>query len=404
MRPGLSDRLAAMTQASDPTAAARGQRTPAARVAAAVLAARQEADEGFSRGILRAIVALRWLTATWATVGVLISTTHFIRPWLAWSGLGAIWLVTVVTTWFVRTNPNVLTRLPIIVTEFGVAAGALLVDVHAFTPDRAQSLAWAWPAAVILTAAIFVSPLLGVGSAIALGIASWQGDARNSLDDWGVAASSKTALYVLAALIAAYVARRLREAEREISGARTREELGRTLHDGVLQTLAAFQRRSTDPELAALAREQDRELRDFLFGSESVERTLPVALRDVAAIVRSRDGLSADVIVADDLPDLDPSVVEAVAGAVSEALTNAAKHAEADRVVVYAEPDDSAPPGVAAVFCSVKDNGKGFDVDSARRRQGLSGSIEGRMAAAGGRATVSSREGRGTEIKLWTHA
>jgi len=366
-------------------------------VADALRLAGDQAEQGFTEGILRAIVSVRWLTVSWATAGVLIGAQHLTRPGLAAIALSLMWIFTAASTVLVRRRPLVLTRWYVVGLELAISIFALLVDTHVFDADRAQSLVWAWPAAGIVTAAIFVGALAGAGSALLLGVASYLGDARTSLDSWGVAASSKTALYVLAAVVASYVARRLRVAEREISTARARDEIARELHDGVLQTLAAVQRRSPDPELAALAEQQDRDLRDYLFGSAAPDRTLPVALREAAATVRARDGLAIEVIVADDLPPVSATTVEALAGAVGEALTNAAKHADAQRVIVYAEPNDDG-----GVFCSIKDNGRGFDIEATPRRQGLNGSIVDRIEALGGTATITSHAGRGTEVKLWT--
>ena len=56
-------------------------------------------------------------------------------------------------------------------------------------------------------------------------------------------------------------------------------------------------------------------------------------------------------MIADDLAEPTPETIEALAGAVGEALANAGKHSGAERVVVYAEPEDDG------VFVSIKDNG-----------------------------------------------
>ena len=75
--------------------------------------------------------------------------------------------------------------------------------------------------------------------------------------------------------------------------------------------------------------------------------------------------------------------------AVGEAVANAVEHAGASSVVVFAETDDDGQ-----VFCSVRDDGAGFDpaVDARPVTASPTPSI-GRMAAIDGRAEVDSRPG-----------
>ena len=87
--------------------------------------------------------------------------------------------------------------------------------------------------------------------------------------------------------------------------------------------------------------------------------------------------------------------VNALVLAAREAMTNAAKFAGVEEIDVYAEITDD----VVSVF--VRDRGAGFDraaVPSDRR--GLVESIEGRMERAGGRATIVTSPGGGTEVEL----
>jgi signal transduction histidine kinase len=103
-----------------------------------------------------------------------------------------------------------------------------------------------------------------------------------------------------------------------------------------------------------------------------------------------------DVIVAEDVPRLPGELVDALAGAAGEALMNAGKHGGASKVTIYVEPSDDD-----GVFCSVKDDGSGFDPATTPERVGLSRSIRGRIADVGGRVEIHSQVGDGTEVCLW---
>lgn len=184
-----------------------------------------------------------------------------------------------------------------------------------------------------------------------------------------------------------------------------RAEVAAHLHDSVLQTLALIQRRSEDPrEVAGLARRQERELRTWLSGrSERPDDELMAALRSAAAGVEVEHRVEIDVVTSGERL-LDDRAVALVAAA-REAMANAARHAgpgagaaPAPGVVavsVFAEAQD----GRVEVF--VRDRGPGFDPDEVPAdRRGVRESIVGRMRRAGGRATIHSSPGEGTEVEL----
>jgi len=87
--------------------------------------------------------------------------------------------------------------------------------------------------------------------------------------------------------------------------------------------------------------------------------------------------------------------LRAVVLAAREAMTNAAKFSGVDEVDVYTEVSEDE----VAVF--IRDRGAGFDRAAVRPdRRGLVESIERRLERAGGRATVVTAPGEGTEIEL----
>ena len=85
----------------------------------------------------------------------------------------------------------------------------------------------------------------------------------------------------------------------------------------------------------------------------------------------------------------------AVRDAAREAMVNAAKYAKGAPVSMYVEVE----PEQVTVF--VRDRGPGFEADTVPAdRLGLRQSVVGRMARHGGRATVTSAPGEGTEVQL----
>jgi signal transduction histidine kinase len=119
---------------------------------------------------------------------------------------------------------------------------------------------------------------------------------------------------------------------------------------------------------------------------------LEAALRSLA----ERSGIRADVSIDAHL-DLNgrlhsPVLETTVYRLVQEALTNVAKHAEADKV----ELDVRAAPDRITVF--VRDDGIGFDPDDDTDGFGLAG-IRGRVKLARGRMAVESTPGIGTAVR-----
>jgi signal transduction histidine kinase len=196
-------------------------------------------------------------------------------------------------------------------------------------------------------------------------------------------------LWRLGRNLAAERAERIRSQERA--------ELAAHLHDSVLQTLTLMQKRADDPrEVAALARRQERELRDWLAGGDerTTEESFAAALRSASEEVEDDHRVAVEIVVVGDC-DLDERA-QAVLGAAREALLNAAKHAaEPGPIRVYAEIDE------AGIEVFVRDRGPGFEPAAVPRdRRGVRESIVGRMERAGGRAEVRSIPGGGTEVGL----
>ncbi|MEU8800503.1 PspC domain-containing protein [Spirillospora sp. NPDC048819] len=174
-----------------------------------------------------------------------------------------------------------------------------------------------------------------------------------------------------------------------------RAELAAHIHDSVLHTLTLIQRNAHDTrEVQRLARSQERTLRTWLYQPRAdPDQTFAAAIREAAGEVEDDHGVPIEIVCVGDTALDEP--LGATLQAAREAMVNAAKYAEAPSVSVYAEVEGDE----IAIF--VRDRGKGFDLDQVPEdRMGVRESIIGRMERNGGRATVRTEPGEGTEVRL----
>ncbi len=206
--------------------------------------------------------------------------------------------------------------------------------------------------------------------------------------------------------------RELREERLERIRSTERAEIAAHLHDSVLQTLALIQRQAESAkEVRRLARGQERDLRNWLYGPTGYGRAagdgaakagdpvdgapevLSEALAAAAAEVEDTYAVTVKPVLVGDV-GLDERQ-HALVAASREAMVNAAKHAQVGEVSVYAEVE----PESVHVF--VRDRGVGFDTSQVPAdRHGLANSVRGRMERFGGTVKLRSTEGEGTEVQL----
>lgn len=349
------------------------------------------------RGVLGAQALFRYFAWAWMAVVLYVSRDELRHPGWAVVLCGLTASASLALGAASRWRAALLFHPLVVGAEVALGAGLLVADGWVYGGEHRVSLGSAWPISGALAAGIAGGPSVGIAAGTVIGLGRWGGTHLDQMGSPGLLSLlSTTFLYALAGGAAGLVMRRLQQATDEIAAARAREEVARTLHDGVLQTLAVVQRRSTDSELATLARTQERELREFLFGMDRPPGSLLAELRHVAATATARHGIAVEVTAVEDPGVLADDVVRAAAGAVGEALTNAAKHGAAGRAVVFVDLDDDDD----RVQVSVNDDGGGFDVDEVAEGVGMGRSIRGRVTEVGGRVRVRSTPGRGTEVRL----
>lgn len=207
-------------------------------------------------------------------------------------------------------------------------------------------------------------------------------------------------------------AARLRRDNERLAVATERNRLARELHDVVTQTLYGLtlfaetaarldaagerdQAQAYGERVLAQARQALREMRLLVHNLRPAlleEMGLVGALRQRLEAVEQRAGVTT-YLNAPPLPPLPPALEEALFHVAQEALNNALKHAAATNVTVALAAEKGR------ITLIIEDNGIGFDPDTETTRGGLGlSTMRERLAAFGGRLTVTTRPDAGTKI------
>ncbi|MHA3020216.1 sensor histidine kinase [Mycobacterium sp. BMJ-28] len=167
----------------------------------------------------------------------------------------------------------------------------------------------------------------------------------------------------------------------------------RLIHDRVLMVLQQIRAGVAQPHLVAYAEQAMRELDADSPAARALDGDLAPLLRTVLAAIAP--GITVQVSdVEESALDLSPEVTRELVDAAAEAVRNAVRHGS-NEVGVRVDID------AAQVRVHIVDDGPGFDLATVGTdRMGLAHSIIARMAEVGGRATVQSEIGHGTQVVL----
>jgi signal transduction histidine kinase len=206
----------------------------------------------------------------------------------------------------------------------------------------------------------------------------------------------------------------LYEQAQQVATLEERQRLARELHDSVTQALygvtlyaeaAARLLSAGDVALASdhlgevrqTAQEALREMRLLIFELRPPvleQEGLVAALEFRLEAVEGRSGLETEFIVEGD-GHLSADIEEGLYRIAQEALNNALKHAQAQRITVNLHRE------AQAVMLEITDDGSGFDPTTAREQGGMGlPGMEERAARLGGRLTVKSQPREGTSVRV----
>ncbi|GAB3623431.1 DUF5931 domain-containing protein [Mariniluteicoccus endophyticus] len=353
----------------------------------------------------RILLALRWVTLalTLLTDGLRMASGS---PLLVAAGCILMIAATVFATWVSVRRPAWRARAGWI--EVGVALVVLVLTPFALPVElRIPPLTGFWVAAGPVAVILAGGWGQGLAASLLLGIVAQVVEPELSVERWGL-----TLALIIGVVAFGWSAQMIRDGVHEREDMRAtnaalaeRQRLARIVHDGVLQVLAMVEREGAHlgPRGAMLARhahEQEAQLRALIQQTDidpDHHDPRDVTHRNFAVMLDRHESGAVTVSTPVEPLLMESARAAELDAAVTEALSNVAKHAGPDaRAWVFLEIEGSH------AIVSVRDNGVGGDPNKfaeAMRsgRMGMKHSIYGRIHELGGTATLRTAPGRGVE-------
>jgi signal transduction histidine kinase len=321
-----------------------------------------------------------------------------------------------VCTWFWNQNPRQRTwfwmSLDVAMTLV-IVGGSRFVLGEALLRDSYLGITAYWMAAAPMAMAIWRGPGMGFLFGALIGLAQFLQFPSLAPRAW-LDFVCMMLVPTFAGLVAAELDKLMTQRDRNQAVAAAlaeRERLNRIVHDGVLQVLAMVEREGDElgpkgQRLANLAGEQESKLRGLLqdkgidldgLGLDEPPSAPEATMTDVVSLVARHESPSVSVSVMAGAVAMPTARAQELDAAISEVLSNVAKHAGAGaHAWVLLEEDDGE------LIVSLRDNGVGVtaeQLDQAAQagRMGVQESIRGRIRALGGTCGWRSEPGSGLE-------
>lgn len=210
----------------------------------------------------------------------------------------------------------------------------------------------------------------------------------------------------------------LKEATKNLLITRERNRMARELHDSISQGIhgITFGLSSLKKELNKINLKESK----IPVIVDHLEKTAEATLQELKALINElkpalleknnlkkalvlycelfagRQQIKVDTDI-EEIPELTPDQELAIYRIIQEALANIQKHSEADQVQVILQENQQETK--QKVILTIRDNGRGFDLENVVRGNGLN-NMEARSRQAGGNLTIKTSPGRGTELMV----
>jgi len=358
------------------------------------------------RGLWRVIDVFRWLALAYAA-------------WAAWERhdriahpAAAVAVLAVLAAWtlLVALRPMRTVRAYALELTIGCAAilATRLVDDPAVITAGAKTIPSIWPTAAVVGFAVlrgWRGGLVAAAVVAAFSFAEVVEPTPNTVTNsiFGLLLGGCLG-YCVDLARSSHAA--LAEAMRLDAARAERDRLARTVHDGVLQTLAFINRRASElggeaARLGAMAGEQERILRTLVSQTDLAEVGRAVSGEtDLRALLRHVEGHGVQLVSPADPVLLPRRAADELVAAVEAALDNVRQHAGSD-ARAWVLLDDT----LEEVAVTVRDSGRGvapgrLEEAVGQGRLGVSSSILGRLADLGGTAAVTPGPAGGTTVEM----